>query len=138
YILRGWIEDRSADEARGLDRAGWATALTDPAVGTALEAVHDEPGRAWTVEELGARGGLSRSAFARRFTALVGMPPLTYLTWWRMTSAGRLLLSGDAPLSAVAQQVGYVSEFAFAKAFKREYGIAPGRYRRVENARAAS
>lgn len=137
YILRGWLADHSgagAGAGAGPARAGWGTALTDPAVGPALEAVHAEPGRAWTVEELGARGGLSRSAFARRFTTLAGMPPLTYLTWWRMTAAGRLLLSGDAPLSAVAQQVGYVSEFAFAKAFKREYGIAPGRYRRAHGA----
>jgi AraC-like DNA-binding protein len=130
YILRGWFADRSAAEARGLGRPGWATALTDPAVGAALEAIHAEPARAWTVEELGTRGGLSRSAFAQRFTTLVGTPPLTYLTWWRMTAAGRLLLSGDAPLRVVAEQVGYSAEFAFAKAFKREYGIAPGRYRR--------
>ncbi|WUH92431.1 AraC family transcriptional regulator [Streptomyces sp. NBC_00433] len=130
YILRAWLADRSAEEARGPGRQGWATALTDPVVGPALEAIHAEPARAWTVEELGARGGLSRSAFARRFTALVGTPPLTYLTWWRMTAAGRLLLSGDAPLRVVAEQVGYSAEFAFAKAFKREYGIAPGRYRR--------
>lgn len=130
YILRAWLADRSAAEARGLGRAGWATALTDPAVAPALEAIHAEPGRPWTVQDLGGRGGLSRSAFARRFTELVGTPPLTYLTWWRMTAAGRLLLADDAPLSAVAGQVGYVSEFAFAKAFKREYGVAPGRYRR--------
>lgn len=130
YILRAWLADRSAAEARGAGPAGWATALTDPAVAPALEAIHAEPGRSWTVEELGGRGGLSRSAFARRFTMLVGTPPLSYLTWWRMTAAGRLLLTGDAPLSAVAGQVGYVSEFAFAKAFKREYGVAPGRYRR--------
>jgi len=73
---------------------------------------------------------LSRSAFARRFTALVGRPPLTYLSWWRMTVAARLLRESDAPLSTVATQIGYASEFAFANAFKREYGIAPGRYRR--------
>ncbi|WP_329177240.1 AraC family transcriptional regulator [Streptomyces sp. NBC_01477] len=130
YILRGWLADRSAAEAQGLARPGWATALTDPVVGPALEGIHADPGRAWTVEELAACGGLSRSAFAQRFTALVGTPPLTYLTWWRMTAAGRLLLSGDAPLRVVAEQVGYRAEFAFAKAFKREYGVAPGRYRR--------
>lgn len=130
YILRGWLADRSAAEARGLGRPGWATALTDPVVGPALEGIHAEPGRAWTVEELGGLGGLSRSAFSQRFSTLVGIPPLTYLTWWRMTAAGRLLLTGDAPLRVVAEQVGYGAEFAFAKAFKREYGIAPGRYRR--------
>ncbi|MDG4863395.1 helix-turn-helix transcriptional regulator, partial [Streptomyces sp. T-3] len=88
------------------------------------------PARPWTVEDLGARAGLSRAAFARRFTALVGQPPLAYLTWWRMTTAGRLLREADAPLRTVAEQAGYTSEFAFAKAFKREYGMAPGQYRK--------
>jgi AraC-like DNA-binding protein len=125
-ILRGWIE-RSARDAAA---PGWPGALTDTAIGGALADLHDNPGHAWTVAELGDRAGLSRSAFAQKFTALVGEPPLTYLTWWRMTLAGRILRESDAPLSAVAQRVGYASEFAFAKAFKREFGIAPGRYRR--------
>ncbi|MEZ0114059.1 AraC-like DNA-binding protein [Catenulispora sp. EB89] len=125
-ILRGWIERSARDDAA----LGWPGALTDPAIGTALTHLHDDPGHAWTVAELGDRAGLSRSAFAQRFTTLVGEPPLTYLTWWRMTMAGRLLRESDAPLSAVALRVGYSSEFAFAKAFKREFGIAPGRYRR--------
>jgi AraC-like DNA-binding protein len=93
--------------------------------------IHEDPARLWTVETLGAHCALSRSAFAERFTAMVGEPPLTYLTWWRMTTAGRLLCESDAPLRTVAQHVGYSSEFAFAKAFKREFGIAPGRYRRT-------
>lgn len=131
-ILRGWIE-RSARTAADI---GWPGALTDRAISVALAALHDDPGRAWTVADLGDRAGLSRSAFAQRFTTLVGEPPLTYLTWWRMTVAGRLLRDSDAPLSVVAEQVGYASEFAFAKAFKREFGIAPGRYRR-EAAEAA-
>lgn len=131
-ILRGWIERSARDDAT----LGWPGALTDAAIGGALADLHDDPGRAWTVAELGDRVGLSRSAFAQRFTALVGEPPLTYLTWWRMTLAGRLLRESDAPLSAVATRVGYASEFAFAKAFKREFGIAPGRYRR-ESATAA-
>ncbi len=88
--------------------------------------IRDSP---WTVAELGATGGLSRAAFARRFTALVGEPPLTYLTWWRMTTAGRLLRHDDLSLREVAGRTGYTSEFAFAKAFKREHGMAPGRYR---------
>lgn len=125
YILRTWI-DQPADTERG-----WAAALTDPVVGAALQDIHARPARDWTVADLAARGGMSRSAFAHRFTALVGEPPLSYLTWWRMTLAGRLLHESDAPLSAVAQQVGYTSEFAFAKAFKRQYGQAPGRYRRA-------
>ncbi|MDT0308928.1 AraC family transcriptional regulator [Streptomyces sp. DSM 44917] len=123
YILRAWIEDRS-------EPVGWPVALCDPAIGRALEGIHGDPGWPWTVEELGARGGLSRSVFAQRFTALVGSSPLAYLTWWRMTLAGRLLRESDSPLGAIAQRVGYSSEYAFAKAFKREYGIAPGRFRR--------
>jgi AraC-like DNA-binding protein len=83
------------------------------------------------VETLGAEAGLSRAAFARRFSALVGQPPLAYLTWWRMTTAARLLRETDSPLSTVAKQTGYTSEFAFARAFKREYGTAPGGYRRA-------
>ncbi|MGW1803701.1 AraC family transcriptional regulator [Streptomyces sp. NPDC002078] len=126
YILRAWWEgERAAGRARG-----WSVALADPAVAAALRAIHAEPARAWTVAELGAAGGLSRAAFARRFTALVGEPPLTYLTWWRMTTAGRLLRSDDLSLRQIADRTGYTSEFAFAKAFKREYGMAPGQYRR--------
>nr|WP_228559838.1 AraC family transcriptional regulator [Catenulispora pinisilvae] len=125
-ILRAWIERC----ARGAADIGWPGALTDDAISVALAALHDEPGRAWTVAELGDRAGLSRSAFAQRFTTMVGEPPLTYLTWWRMTIAGRLLRESDAPLSAVAERVGYASEFAFAKAFKREFVIASGRCRR--------
>ncbi|MEW2157458.1 AraC family transcriptional regulator [Streptomyces sp. NPDC007189] len=126
FILRAWWEsERAAGRARG-----WAAALADPAVAAALRAVHAEPGRPWTVAELGAAGGLSRAAFARRFTALVGEPPLTYLTWWRMTTAGRLLRSDDLSLRQIAERTGYTSEFAFAKAFKREYGVPPGQYRR--------
>jgi AraC-like DNA-binding protein len=128
YILRAWWQDGQRD-TRG-HPTGWAAALADPAVGEALRAVHGDPAHPWTVEELGALGGLSRAAFARRFTALVGEPPLAYLTWWRMTTAGRLLRTDDAPLRLVAQRAGYTSEFAFAKAFKREFGVAPGRYRR--------
>ncbi|MCI3273242.1 AraC family transcriptional regulator [Streptomyces cylindrosporus] len=123
YILRAWWQR----ERRG---TGWSAALADPAVAAALRAIHGDPAHPWTVEELGAEGGLSRAAFARRFAALVGEPPLAYLTWWRMTTAGRLLREEDLPLRHIAQRTGYTSEFAFAKAFKREYGVAPGQYRR--------
>jgi AraC-like DNA-binding protein len=127
HILRAWFDEQSAHGAA----TGWAAALHDPAVATALRAIHNAPGRQWTVEELGMRAGLSRAAFARRFAALVGQPPLTYLTWWRMTLAARLLRDSDAPLVAIARKVGYTSEFAFAHAFKREYGSAPGGFRRA-------
>ncbi|CCK27320.1 AraC family transcriptional regulator [Streptomyces davaonensis JCM 4913] len=127
YILRAWWLGESHGSGHP---TGWAAALADPAVAAALRAIHGDPSRPWTVEELGARGGLSRAAFARRFAALVGAPPLAYLTWWRMTTAGRLLRTDDTPLRVIAQRAGYTSEFAFAKAFKREFGMAPGQYRR--------
>ncbi|GAA4249743.1 AraC family transcriptional regulator [Dactylosporangium darangshiense] len=126
HALRACLEDRAEPTT-----AGWATALRDPAIGTALKAIHREPHRPWTVADLAAAGGLSRAPFARRFTALTGRAPLSYLTWWRMTLAARLLRDSDAPLRVVAQRVGYASEFAFAAAFKRRFGIAPGRFRRA-------
>ena len=127
YILRAWWMDAQDDVTT--PRTGWAAALTDRPVAAALRAIHTEPEHPWTVEELGALSSLSRAAFSRRFTATVGRSPLAYLTWWRMTLAGRLLRADDTPLRTVAQRVGYTSEFAFAKAFKREYTMAPGRYR---------
>ncbi|MGK5553913.1 AraC family transcriptional regulator [Actinomadura kijaniata] len=125
YVLRAWLESRPVCAGP----TGWAGALADPAIRAALEAIHGDPARAWTVESLAACAGLSRAAFSRRFSALVGRPPLTYLTWWRLTTAARLLRASDAPLSAVAGRVGYGSEYAFAHAFKREFGFSPGRYR---------
>jgi AraC-like DNA-binding protein len=126
YMVRSWL-DATPDRQPA---TGWSAALHDPATAAALSCIHADPAYRWTVEELATRAGLSRSAFARRFTALVGRPPLAYLSWWRMTLAARLLRESDAPLSTVARQTGYTSEFAFANAFKREYGVAPGRYRR--------
>jgi AraC-like DNA-binding protein len=126
YILRAWL----AQQTDGGPPAGWAATLSDPVIAAALRHIHQEPARQWTVEELGTRTGLSRAAFSRRFTTLVGKPPLGYLTWWRMTLAAQLLRDSDKPVQSVAQRTGYTSEFAFAKAFKRELGVAPGRYRR--------
>jgi AraC-like DNA-binding protein len=103
--------------------------LSDPgaagATGAATATAAAAPVRLGTGDVVFLRHG----TFAQHFTGLVGAPPLGYLTWWRMTLAERTLRESDAPLSAVARQVGYTSEFAFAKAFKREHGIAPGRYR---------
>ncbi|BCJ58497.1 AraC family transcriptional regulator [Micromonospora endophytica] len=127
HILRTCL-DRNPE--RGTVSTGWAAALNDPATAAALQAIHRDPARPWTVATLAAEAGLSRAPFARRFSTLLGQPPLTYLTWWRMTTAARLLRQSDTPLSAIARRVGYASEFAFASAFKRQYGTAPGRYRR--------
>ncbi|MFE4618052.1 AraC family transcriptional regulator [Streptomyces sp. NPDC056747] len=128
YILRIWFAEQAAAAAPGA--SGWAAALADPAVTAALHAMHRSPDAPWTVERLAAEAGLSRAPFARRFAALVGRPPLAYLTWWRMTLAERLLRTTDAPLRTVAEQVGYGTEFAFSAAFKRVHGSAPGGYRR--------
>lgn len=125
FILRAWYDEQPHDH-----NAGWAAALTDPGISAALRAMHLEPQRQWTVNALAKVAGLSRAPFAHRFTTLAGQPPLRYLTWWRMTTAARLLRDDDAPVRVVGEKVGYTSEFAFAKAFRREYGIAPGRYRR--------
>jgi AraC-like DNA-binding protein len=125
YALRTWFE------ANG---TGWAAALGDPAVAAALAAIHRDPARPWTVASLAAVAGLSRAPFAKRFTDLTGQPPMRYLTWWRMTTAARLLHTSDAPLTSIAGTVGYHSEFAFATAFKRQYGTAPGRYRKSARA----
>ncbi|RMI28300.1 AraC family transcriptional regulator [Nocardia stercoris] len=131
YILRAWIDAQPESDA-----TGWAAALRDPAVAPALAAIHEEPAGAWTVQSLADRSGLSRAAFARKFSAMVGEPPLAYVTRWRLTTAARLLREEDLPVGVVAERAGYSSEFAFSKAFKREYGSAPGQYRR--HARAAA
>ncbi|RFS87575.1 AraC family transcriptional regulator [Actinomadura spongiicola] len=120
YMLRAWLRDTPD---------GWSAAFADPATARALAAMHAEPARPWTVEQLGFIAGLSRAAFARRFTTFVGEPPLTYLTRWRMTIAARLLRDTDKSLEQIAGAIGYGSAFAFAKAFRREYATTPGEYR---------
>ncbi|MFI9235121.1 AraC family transcriptional regulator [Streptomyces sp. NPDC053079] len=126
HLMRAWFVERTDRHIS----TGWCGALADPAIGPALRALHGEPSRPWTVADLAVRAGLSRAAFARRFSALVGRPPLAYLTWWRLTLAARLLRESDAPLAAIAQRIGYTSQFAFAHAFKRAYGVSAGRYRK--------
>jgi AraC-like DNA-binding protein len=107
----------------------WFRAMDDPAIGAALRAVHAEPQRPWTVADLAAEATLSRATFARRFHELVGVAPLAYVTDWRMALAREQLRDGDAGLAAIAQSLGYASEFSFAAAFKRHAGVAPGRWR---------
>ncbi|HTT26894.1 MAG TPA: AraC family transcriptional regulator [Solirubrobacteraceae bacterium] len=122
YALRAWFE---APEAP----SGWARASRDPELSVALRLIHDHPQHPWTVAELATRSNLSRAALARRFTALTGQPPLTHLTWWRMTLAARMLRTGSDSLSTIAERIGYGNEYAFSKAFRRELGVAPSRYR---------
>jgi AraC-like DNA-binding protein len=107
----------------------WYVASSDPQLGPALRAVHAEPARPWTVETLAAQASLSRAAFARRFTAALGVAPLTYVTGWRMALAREQLRDSDDQIAAVASALGYASEFSFAAAFKRHHGVAPGRWR---------
>lgn len=107
---------------------GWLRAIFDPQVGTALSAIHDSVNTPWTVESLAAAAGMSRSAFAARFKVLLGQTPLEYVTEWRMQKAMPLLQQRDKKLIDVARSVGYESDAAFSKAFKRVVGAAPGEY----------
>ncbi|HJV86263.1 MAG TPA: AraC family transcriptional regulator [Noviherbaspirillum sp.] len=110
---------------------GWLAAVRDRYVGRALSHLHARPAHPWTVEELAGHIGLSRSAFAQRFTDLLGQPPMQYLAHWRLCLAARLL-SGGRPLAEVAGTVGYDSEAAFSRAFKREFGHPPGSWRTIQ------
>ncbi|HEX6273139.1 MAG TPA: AraC family transcriptional regulator [Polyangiaceae bacterium] len=108
---------------------GWLAALRDPALARSLSAIHGRVGEPWTADALAAEARLSRSAFAERFGQVLGQPPLTYLTRWRMQIAARRLRDTQHGIAAIAAEVGYESEATFSRAFKREMGIAPGRYR---------
>ena len=120
-VIRSWIEQQSPTTG------GWLGALRDQAVTTALGLMHQHPELRWTVQDLANTVALSRSAFSARFTALVGEPPMTYLTHWRMHLAMRLLRGGTNP-ARIAERVGYDSDIAFRKAFRRETGTTPSRW----------
>lgn len=124
-IVRGHLASLPANSP------GWLGALTDPQIGASLGAIHQNPEFDWTVQSLAAKVAMSRSAFASRFTRLVGEPPLQYITRWRMQKAAGMLREGNFTLGEIAQRVGYDSEAAFSKAFKRAIGTAPGAYRRA-------
>ncbi len=117
-------------EALPPDRLGWLAGLREPFVGRALTALHRDPARAWTLERLAHEVGLSRSALAERFTQFVGQPPVQYLTNWRMQLAANELLTGIDSIATVAERVGYESEAAFSRAFKKAVGEAPSHWRR--------
>ncbi len=118
----------SADAAAG-SSCGWLAGLRDPIVGRALEALHGAPRDPWTVESLGRTVGVSRSVLAARFTEMVGHPPMHYLTLWRMQLAARLLHDGHHVV-AVAAAIGYESESAFSRTFKKLMGVPPATWRR--------
>ena len=121
--LRTWFAGRQ-DEA-----PGWFRAQHDPAVGHALSLLHQDVAHPWTVEELAARVGLSRAALGRRFTAILGEPPMSYLASWRLALAADVLVSSDATVAAIARQVGYRTPFSLSAAFKRVHGVSPQQYR---------
>jgi AraC-like DNA-binding protein len=121
------------------DRTDWLAGLRDRHVGRALTALHTDPARDWTIEMLAREAGLSRSAFAERFTTYAGQPPMQYLASWRMQTAAHLLLSGVENVAEVGAKVGYESEAAFSRAFKKIVGVPPGEWRRHRHgAREAS
>ena len=111
--------------ARRPTRPAGTAPYADPIVGPALKALHDDPAHPWTVAELARRAGVSRAALARRFNDLVGEPPMSFLTGWRIALAADLLLEPGATVGSVAPQVGYGSAFALSTAFKRLRGVSP-------------
>lgn len=123
-ILRAWIASDPAAQT------GWLGALRDRQIGRAMAVVHRDPGHRWTLTSLAEVAGLSRSAFAARFTTLVGEPAMHYVTRWRMHAAHFWLQGSDATLSHIATRLGYESDAAFSRAFRRYIGLSPGMVKR--------
>jgi AraC-like DNA-binding protein len=123
-VVRRYLETLPAD------RTDWLAGLRDPFIGRALTALHRNPARDWTLESLAHEVGLSRSVLAERFTQFVGQPVMQYLTNWRMQLAANHLLSGMDSVAAVAERVGYESEAAFSRAFKKTVGTPPSQWRK--------
>jgi AraC-like DNA-binding protein len=119
-LLRLWQDQHEAPDRPGVD----------PGIAAALRLIEDRPEEPWTVRRLTEAAGMSRTTFTRRFTAAVGKPPMAYVIGARLARGARLLRETEGPLAAVARQAGYANEFAFAAAFRREFGVAPGRFRR--------
>ncbi|MET0693809.1 MAG: AraC family transcriptional regulator, partial [Propionibacteriaceae bacterium] len=117
---------------------GWYRAQSDPAVGPALRLLHEQPARAWTIADLADAVGMSRAGLARRFTSLVGEPPMGYLAEWRITLAAERLRTSSDTVERIARQVGYANAFALSVAFKRIRGVSPTDYRRSGAVRAPS
>jgi len=128
--LRAWLE--SAPEAD----QGWLAALRDRQIGRALALIHKAPGQDWSVNTLAGAAAMSRSAFSARFSELVGVSPGRYLNDWRMQIARTRLLDGNEPVASIADQLGYQSEAAFCRAFKRAFQVSPGNVRRNAGAPA--
>jgi AraC-like DNA-binding protein len=121
------------DQLANSHNTGWLAGLRDPLVGRALMLLHAQPAHAWTLEELASQAGASRSALAERFAHLVGYPPIQYLTQWRMQLAAKRLGDRSVKIAVVASEVGYESEAAFNRAFKKFVGKSPGQWRSVSS-----
>ncbi|MFF0095056.1 AraC family transcriptional regulator [Streptomyces canus] len=130
YMIRSWA-------AQGTSGT-WPAVLSDPVAAAALRALHSDPATPWTNDLLAAEAGVSRATLARRFTTLVGRPPMAYLTWWRLTFAATLLRDTPDPLAAIARRVGYGTPYALSHAFSREFGTTPGQYRAETAERSVS
>jgi AraC-like DNA-binding protein len=124
-VIRHWVDRRPDGEV-----PSWLRALRDPALAQVLAVLHERPGEPWTVDSLAREVHVSRATLARRFAEIVGEPPLTYLTRWRMHLAAQRLKYSTDTIGAIAREVGYTSEYAFNRAFARHRGQPPGRYRR--------
>jgi AraC-like DNA-binding protein len=128
YLVRCWFTHEDPVDAQ------WFSALRDPGLSRSLARIHAAPADRWTVEKLAEIAGMSRAVFARRFTQQVGASPLAYVASRRLDQAARLLRESDRPLGEIASAVGYESEFALSRAFKRSRSLAPGRYRATHRA----
>ena len=131
-VLRSWIKSLGPGEG------GWLGAIADRYIGKALQLIHERPEHPWTLGALGRHVGLGRSAFAARFTSLVGQPVHQYLVARRMDEAALMLESGDDAIARIASRVGYETTTAFSKAFKQHYSFSPGRYRARSDTRPQS
>jgi transcriptional regulator GlxA family with amidase domain len=124
-VLRRYLEKLPAEQA------GWLAGLRDPLVGKALSLLHAKPAHDWTLDELAKQAGLSRSVLAERFMQFVGIPPMQYLAKWRMQIAAELLTGSNVNVGTIAVQIGYESEAAFSRAFKKMIGVPPSAWRRT-------
>lgn len=129
-VLRLYMSEQSEG------RTGWLAGVRDRIVGAALNSLHKSPARAWTLDELARAAGTSRSVLAERFQQLVGSSPMQYLAQWRMQLAANLLRRSNASLAHIAEQVGYQTDTAFSRAFRREFGCPPAAWRRSQSAPA--
>jgi AraC-like DNA-binding protein len=125
-VVRRYVETLPAGQS------GWLAGLRDPFIGKALSLLHGKLEQTWTIEQLAKQVGLSRSLLAERFTVLVGIPPMQYLAKWRMQIASELLIGGS-DVATVAAEIGYASEAAFSRAFKKTVGVSPSVWRRRRN-----